>query len=211
MTDPLRPIIIKPTPQRRQGKRALLLKVTAAFLLVIFLTVSLHGNWRLAIGLLGACAGLWWLRNVWRHYSEREEILADVDAMSAEKFLHYIGELLRVQGFSVSTRGKRGSPPADLLLSRGKENFACWIQQSGRLTDAEVIARAAAAARAYPGWTAMVVSSRPCSLNVYSLARREGCLLIHRGGLANMVAQYRSGHRVIAFPVAEKTGLRGRK
>jgi hypothetical protein len=189
----------------------MMMKVTAAFLLVVFLTVSLHGNWRLALGLLCACAALWWLRNVWRRYCEREEILADVDAMSAEEFLRYIGELLRVQGYSVSTRGKRSVPPADLLLSRGKEDFACWIQHSGRSTDAEMIAKAAAAAQVHQGWRAMVVSSRPCSLNVYSLARREGCVLIHRGGLANMVAQYRSGHRVIAFPVEEKARLRGRK
>jgi restriction system protein len=211
MQNPLRPTIITTAPRRRQEKKVLMMKVTAAFLLVVFLTVSLHGNWRLALGLLCACVALWWLRNVWRHYYEREEILADVDAMSAEEFLRYIGELLRVQGYSVSTRGKRGGPPADLLLSRGKEDFACWIQHGGRSTDAEIIAKAAAVVQAHHGWRAMVVSSRPCSLNVYSLARREGCILIHRGSLANIVAQYRSGHRVIAFPVEEKARLRGRK
>jgi restriction system protein len=138
-------------------------------------------------------------------------MLADVDAMSAEEFLRYVGELLRVQGYSVSTRGKRGGPPADLLLSRGKEEFACWIQHSGRSIDAEMIAKAATAVQTHPRWRALVVSSRPCSLNVYSLARREGCVLVHRSGLANMVAQYRSGHKVIAFPVEEKARLRSRK
>ncbi|MGE0682749.1 MAG: restriction endonuclease [Candidatus Binatia bacterium] len=211
MPDPLHPTIITPTPRRRQERKVTMMKVTAAFLLVVFLTVSLHGNWRLALGLLCICAALWWLRNVWRHYREREELLADVDAMSAEEVSRYIGELLRVQGYSVSTRGKRGGPVADLLLSRGKEDFACWIQHSGRSTDAEMIAKAAAAVQAHPRWRAMVVSSRSCSLNVYSLARREGCILIHRSGLANMVAQYRSGHRVITFPFEEKARLRGRK
>lgn len=211
MRDPLRPTIIVSAPRRRQGKKMVMMKITAAFLLLVFLTVSLHGNWRLTLGLLCVCAGVWWFRNVWRRYREREAILAEVDAMSVEEFLHYVGDLLCAQGYSVSARGKRGGPPADLLLSHGKENFACWVQHRGRSTGAEIIAKAAAIVQMHPEWHAMVVSSRPCTVNASSLARRVGCVLIQRGGLANMVTQYRSGHRVIAFSLAEKADLRGRK
>jgi restriction system protein len=211
MPDSLHSIVVPTAPKRWQGKKTLAMKMTAVFLLVVFLTVSLHGNWRLALMLLSACAGLWWLKTLWRRYGAREEILADVDAMSVEEFLRYAGELLRAQGYSVAMRGKRSGPAADLLLSRGKENFACWIQHGGRSTGSEVIAKAVAAARPHRGWRALVVSSRPCTLRAASLARREGCILIHRGGLANMVTQYRKGHRVITFPVQEKTDLRGRK
>jgi len=211
MVNPLPPTVVPTTRKRWQGKKTLVMKMTAVFLLVVFVTISLHGNWRLALVLLCACAGLWWIMGVWRHYRTREDILADVDAMSVEEFRRYVIELLRVQGYLVSARGKRNGPPADLLVSRGKEDFACWIQHHGRSTDAEMIARVVATTRIHHGWRALVVSSKPCMLNAFSLARREGCVLIHRGGLANMVAQHRSGHRVIPFPVEEKSDLRRRK
>lgn len=211
MRESLPPAIMPTTPRKWQGRKTRVIKMTAVFLLVVFITISLHGNWRLALVLLSACTGLWWLGAMWRRYRAREEILADVDAMSDEEFLRYATELLRVQGYAALARGKRRGPPADLLLSRGKEDFACWIQHRGRSTDAEAIAKAAAAVQAHSGWRALIVSSRSCTLSVLSLARRKGCVLIHRGGLANIVTQYRRGHRVIAFPLEEKTSLRGRK
>jgi len=187
------------------------MKSTAVFLLVVFVTASLHGNWRVALLLLCASAGAWWFANLWRRYADREETLSEVDNMSDEEFVRYVRELLHVQGFSVLTLGRRHCPQADLLLSQGKENIACWMQHCGRVTDAEMVASAVAVTQAHPGWRPMVVSSRPCTFGARMRAQREGCLLIHRGGLANMVTQYRRGHKVIVFPFAEKANMRGRK
>ena len=211
MPDPLRLDIVTPASRRWQRKKSLVMKITAVFLLVVFVTVSLHGNWRVALLLLCTGAGIWWFASLWRRYDDREETLVEVDAMSAEEFVHYVRELLLAQGYSVLTVGKRHGPPADLLLSQGKENVACWVQHSGRTTDAEMVAGAVAMTQAYRGWRVMVVSSRPCTLSARVRAQREGCLLIHRGGLANLVTQYRKGHKVIAFPFEEKANLRGRK
>jgi len=189
----------------------MVMKFTAVLLLIVFVTVSLHGNWRVALLLLCAGAGIWWSASLWRRYGEREETLVDVDAMSAEEFVRYVRDLLLAQGYAVLTLGKRHGPPADLLLSQGKENVACWVQHRGRATDADMVAGAVAIIQAHRGWRAMVVSSRPCTLSARVRAQREGCVLIHRGGLASMVTQYRKGHKVIAFPFEEKTNLRGRK
>src|SRR5262245_36901135 len=127
--------IIIPTSARwwrRMRLRTVLLRIIAAFVLMTFLTVLLHGNWPLALLLIGSCAGLWLLREEWQHRREREEVLADIDAMSSTEFLRYASELLRAQGYSVQRSGATVSPPADLLLSRGKEFIACWLYQGER-------------------------------------------------------------------------------
>ena len=187
------------------------MKITAVLLLAVFVTVSLHGNWRVALLLLCAGAGMWWLKSLWRRYSDREETLVNVDDMSVEEFSRYVRELLQAQGYSVFALGKRKGPSADLFFSLGKEHFACWVQHRGRATDVEMVARAVAMTQAHHGWRAMIVSSRPCTVSARIRAQREGCVLIHRGGLANLVTQYRKGHKVIAFSVEEKAHLRGRK
>ena len=211
MPEPIRLTAVTPASRRWQRKKSLLMKSTAVLLLVVFITVSLHGNWRVALLLLCVGAGLWWVKNLWRRYNDREETLVDVDAMSTEEFVRYVRELLLAQGYSVLTIGKKQGPPADLLLSLGKEHIACWVQHSGRSTDVEIVEQAIAATRIPGDWRAMVVSSRPCTLNARARARRDGCVLIHRGGLANMVTQHRKGHKVIAFSFEEKANLRGRK
>jgi hypothetical protein len=213
MLNPSRVTFVSPS-SRRWWKRNLkpwLVKITATLVLVVFVTVSLHGHWPLALALVFCGLGFWWLNELWQRYCERMEVLEEVDSMSASEFAHYAAELLRAQGYALIPSGHTAKPPAHLLLSRGKESIACWLHHGRGPVRVEVVARATATVQAWDGWRAMVFASQWFTLTAQYRARREGCLLSSRNQLANLVAQYRRGHRVIAFPLEEASKLRGRK
>jgi hypothetical protein len=213
MLNPSRVTFLAPssTPWRKKNLKPWLIKVTATLVLVVFATVSLHGHWPLALALVCCGIGFWWVNDVWQHYCERMDMLEEVDAMTSSEFTQYAAELLRTQGYSLVTAGRVAKPPADLLLSRGKESVACWIHHKRSPVPVELVARATATAQAWPGWRAMVFASQRCTAAAWYRARREGCLFSNRSSLANLVAQHRRGHRVIAFPYEETARLRSRK
>ena len=53
--------IIIQRPWQRKDTRAVTLKVTAVLVLIAFTTVVLHGNWVLALVLIGGGGGIWQL------------------------------------------------------------------------------------------------------------------------------------------------------
>src|SRR2546422_5918330 len=84
---------------RDRTGRALVIKGTAAFLLLVFATIFLHGNWPMALLWVGGGVGLWGLCDLLRRRRERTEVLRDVEAMSDEEFRRYAADLLRAQGY----------------------------------------------------------------------------------------------------------------
>lgn len=213
MSDFSRVTLLTPSSTRWQGRnfKRWLVKITATLVLVVFVTVSLHGHWPLALTLVLCGIGFWWLNELWQRYCERMEVLEEVDSMSSSEFAQYAAELLCAQGYALIPSGRAAKPPANLLLSRGKESLACWLQHGRGPVRVEIVARAAATVQVWDGWRAMVFASQRFTLTAWYRARREGCLLSSRNHLANLVAQYRHGHRVIVFPLEEATKLRGRK
>lgn len=213
MQEPSRSIVVVAPTARWQGRnfRAGLVRGTAACLLVIFTTICLHGNWPLALGLLSLGGAFWRLNEMWQRYCKLADILDDVDAMSPPEFTDYVAELLRTQAFTVLGNRRAVGPCADLLLTRGKEYLACWLQPDRRPLRIDTVAHAAAAVQGHAGWRALVLTSQRLTVGAWYRARREGCMLITRDTLASMVLQHRRGHKVIAFPREEATGMRGRK
>src|SRR5215510_2187061 len=93
------------TPRRRwrdRPGRVLVLKGTAAFLLLVFATILLHGNWPLALLWVGGAAGVWGVSDLLRRQRERAEILKEVEAMSDAEFRRYAADLLCAQGYIVN-------------------------------------------------------------------------------------------------------------
>lgn len=213
MLEAPRAIVVTPPRKKwqRQNLWTLTVQITATLLLVVFITVSLHGHWPLALALTCGGLGFWWLDDFWQRRCERLEILEDVDAMSYREFVVYASELLAAQGYSVLRSDGASGPQADLLLSRGKACFACWLQHGSHSLGAAMVVEAAATVQACDGWHAMLVSSQRLTLSSWYRMRQKGCVLINRDRLASLVAQYRRGHRVFAFSREEKTRLRGRK
>lgn len=196
---------------RENGWKAAGVKVTAAIVLLTFLTVLFHGNWYLASVLVGSGLGFWWLNEAWQHYCGSMDILEEVQEMAFPEFAAYATELLRTQGYVIVKSGRLSGPQADVLLLRGQEPVACWFLHGRQPVRVESIAAATAAVQPHPEWRALVVSTQRLTLNAWYRARREHCLVIPRARLAVMITRYRRGHRVLTFPVEETTHLRGRK
>ncbi|MBI3302502.1 MAG: restriction endonuclease [Deltaproteobacteria bacterium] len=194
-----------------KNTRALIIKGTAAFLLLVFATISLHGNWPVALLWVSSGVGLWGVCEALRQRRERASILKEVDAMTEGVFRRYAADLLRAQGYTVHEAGRSVEPRVDLLLTRGRETIVCWLQrQAGRVSE-ETVAGAVAAMEAHGNWRVMILSNQSFTRRARSLARREGCVLIGRESLANLVMQHRQGHRVLIFHREETMGLRRRK
>src|SRR4029077_13070248 len=84
---------------RDRSGRTLIIKGTAVFLVLVFATISLHGNWPIALLWVGSGVGLWGLSDLLRRRRERAEILKDVEAMNDEEFRRHAVDLLRAQGY----------------------------------------------------------------------------------------------------------------
>ena len=196
---------------RDKTLRTLLIKGTAAFLLLVFATIFLHGNWPAALLWVGGGIGLWGLSDIVRQRRERAAILQDVEAMSAEEFLRYVADLLRSQGYVVHQATGPGSQRIAFLLTRGRASFVCRVQRQERRVGKDVVAETLAAIEAYGCGHAMILTNQLLTLPARSLARRAGCARIDRLGLASLVALHRQGHRVLPFQREEAGRLRRRK
>jgi len=196
---------------RDKNGRTLVIKVTAAFLVLVFATISLHGNWPIALLWVGGGAGLWGLSDLLRRRRERAEILRDVEAMNDEEFRRYAADLLHAQGYVAHPATGPEGQRVDFLLTQGRASFVCRLQRQGQRVGKDVVAEALAVLEAYGSGRVMIVTNQLFTLPARSLARREGCVLIDRMGLATLVALHRQGHRVLAFHREEIARLRRRK
>jgi restriction system protein len=196
---------------RDKNGRTLVIKGTAAFLLLVFTTIFLHGNWPIALLWVGGGAGLWGLSELVRRRRERAEVLRDVEAMNDEEFRRYAADLLRAQGYVAHRATGPEGQRVDFLLTRGRASFVCRLQRQGQRVGKDVVTEALVALEACRCGRVMILTNQLFTLPARSLARREGCVLIDRGGLASLVAQHRQGHRVLAFHREETARLRRRK
>jgi hypothetical protein len=208
-----RAIVVAPPSKKWQGKRwwPSLMRLTATLLLIVFVTLSLHGHWPRALTLLLLSFTGWRLNELWRRRGDRLAILKEIETMPQREFVVYIGELFRAQGYAVLSSDFANSVQADLLLSRGQGAMACWVLHGRRSDGVKMVARAAATVRVYDGWRPMLLSSRRLTLLEWYRLRRTQCVVIHRERLAQLMMQQRRGHRVITLPREEKPKLRRRK
>jgi hypothetical protein len=189
--------IIDQRLRQKKDVRTVMLKATAALVLVAFTTVVLHGNWLLALVLIGGGVGTWQLYEEQQRRRQRLMLLQDMEVMNEGEFLRYITALLRAQGYGVLKARQADPRRADLLLIRGEESFACRVLRC-RVT-AEEITNTLTAMRVHGCRRSMVITNRAVTVSASYVARRSQCVLIDRWGLVNLVIQYRQGHRVYAF------------
>ena len=205
-------ITARKTSTGNNATRVLVMKGTAVLLLFVLATILLHGNWLAALTWMSGGLGLWVLWSAAQHRHQRATILSEVDAMPAEEFLPYAADLLRAQGYLVQKAGRPLDHRVDLLLTRGKESLVCRLQRQQTKVGADVVADVLTGAQTHRRGRAMVLTNQMFTYRARSLARREGCVLIDRENLADLVAQYRQGHRVLAFHrEGEATSMRKRR
>jgi len=195
----------------RKSTRTLTLKVTAAFLLLTFTTIALHGNWITALFLIGGGMGIWQLLEAHRLRYLRTTLLQDIETMSESQFLHYAAELFRSQGYGVLKASQSDDRRVDLLLMKGEESFACkLLRDSGRVKKAKLV-RVLTGMQMHGCRRSMIVANQAVTSSARRAARQADCVLIDRDGLTSLVAQYRQGHRVYVFHREEIARLRKRK
>jgi hypothetical protein len=192
--------------QRPWGMRAI-----AGVLLVVFVTMVLHGNWRLALTLIVGGSGVWWLLATIRRWRERDVILQEIVRLSDHSFLTYTADLLRAQGYGVLKVGQAGDAHGNLLLLHGDRSIACRVLRDGHYLGKSAMERILARMKLYGCKGSMVVTDRVVTWSATRFAQRVGCIVIDRDELIRLVGQYRQGHRVYTFQRQEAAKLRRRK
>lgn len=189
--------VIHQRPWQKTSIRAVTLKVTAVLVLVAFTTVVLHGNWFLALVLIGGGVGTWQLYEEQQRRRQRLSLLQNMEGMNEGEFLRYITGMLRSQGYGVLKARHADDRLAALLLTRGDESFVCRVLRC-RVTTEE-ITNTLTAMRVHGCRRSMVITNRAVTVSARYSARRSQCVLIDRWDLVNLVLQYRQGHRVYTF------------
>ena len=187
----------------RKQTRTLVFKGTALFLLFIFVTGLLQGNWVSALVWMSGAIGIWVVWQTWRHQRKQTERLHGLDTMPEADFVRYAAELLRAQGYQVHSAPAASSN--ELLLTRGTEQRVCRLQRSKRRIGEDVVIQAVSRMEAHGCQGAMVLANQAFSLRARTLARRENCILIDRATCLSLMAQYQHGHRVLAFERPRET------
>jgi restriction system protein len=199
MQEPSRAVELSHKVRPGKTTRSRLIKGTAIFLLFVFATSALQGNWVSALVWMGGGLGIW---IVWKSYSrqrERSERLHELDTMADAEFSRHAADLLQAQGYEVTPLVRSSPPGTDFLLTRGAERRLGRVARHARPLTENVIIKTLTASRAQGCEGALVLANQPFSLRARTLAQREDCILIDRETLATLVTQYRQGHRVLAF------------
>jgi HJR/Mrr/RecB family endonuclease len=187
------------------------MRAVAGVLLLIFMTVALHGDLRMTLALISGVGGVWWLVEMLRLRRAREAVLQEIAKLSDSEFLNYTADLVRAQGYGVLKVGQAGAAQGNLLLMYGERSIVCrvlrGIHRLGRAEMSSTLGRM----ELYGGKGAMVVTNRLVSRSAARFAQRVGCIVIDRDKLVRLIGQYRQGHRVYAFQRQETAKLRRRK
>jgi HJR/Mrr/RecB family endonuclease len=186
-------------------------RAIAGVLLLVFVTMALHGNWLLALALISSGLGVWKLSEALQRRGAREIVLQDVEALADSEFLRFVTDLLRAQGYGVLKASQPNDIQGNLLVIHGDESLTCRVLRARRRLGKAEVARTLARMKLYGCKGSMILTSRPVSWRAARFARHVGCLMIDRTELVRLILQYRQGHRVYTFQRQEVTKLRRRK
>ena len=196
---------------RLQKRRTLSFRAIAGVLLLVFVTMALHGNWLLALALISSGLGVWKLSEALQRRGARETVLQDVEVLTNSEFLRFVTDLLRAQGYGVLKASQPNDAQGNLLVIHGDESLACRVLRAHRRLGKAEVASTLARMKLYSCKGSMILTNRPVSWRAARFARRVGCLMIDRTELVRLILQYRQGHRVYTFQRQEVTKLRRRK
>ena len=201
-------VVEKPRLQKRYP---LSFRAVAGALLLVFVTMALHGNWLLALTLICGGLGVWQFAEALQRRREREVVLRDVVTQADSEFLRFAADLLRTQGYGVLKTGQLDDNQGSLLVMYRDESLACRVVRARHRLNKAEISRILAQMKLYGCKGSMILTNRAVSWGAARFARRVGCLIIDRDDLVRLVLQYRQGHRVYTFQREETTKLRRQK
>jgi restriction endonuclease len=196
---------------RLRKRYPLSFRAVAGVLLLVFVTMALHGNWLLALVLVGGGLGVWQLAEALQRRREREVVLQDIVTQTDSEFLRFAADLLRAQGYGVLKTSHVDNHQGNLLIMHGAGSFACRVMRARRRLRRTEIAHTLAQMKLHGCKGSMILTNRAVSWGAAHFARRVGCLIIDRHELVRLILQYRQGHRVYTFQREETTRLRRQK
>lgn len=194
--------------RRPRRTRALFVKGTALFLLIVFGVTHVYQylgpN---AFVWLAGGVGLWLLFGRRRSASGAKrsrrgrafgtahpELAAEIDNLDVGEFVRNAADVLRAQGYDVQPQ--EGPPPA-LLLIRGEERAWCTVVAAP--ADEPAIAAAHETAQQHGCGQAILLSQFKSSSQVEMSALRRGVVLIDQDEFIRLRSLQAKGHRVHAF------------
>ncbi|NBD27409.1 restriction endonuclease [Paenibacillus glycinis] len=180
----------KKKKQQRERERLIedLLKflVVGAFLGIYYLTKSLPAS---AIA-AGTVLGLFIVTRVYGNQKRVERLkrsgINEIDEMDGRQFEHYLGHLLRFQGYSVEVTRSAGDYGADLVIKRNNKKIVVQAKRYSRNVGLKAVQEVQAAIAHYGASEGWVIANREYTDEAYSLARSNGIRLVNRGQLIEM-------------------------
>lgn len=146
-----------------------------------------------------ACGGSWIGLRALRRRRYREQLrairIAGVDQMSGAQFENYVAELLRHAGYGVSLVGASGDQGADLILTRRGRRIACQVKRYSRPVSNTAVQEAVAAMAYWRCDAAMVVTNSRLTRGARELAEANGCEVVERRELGELIESFRAGRR----------------
>ncbi|GIW42086.1 MAG: hypothetical protein KatS3mg076_2663 [Candidatus Binatia bacterium] len=197
---------------RRRVRKGDLGDLLLVLLLVVFLEVVLPAwpLWVLGLVLLGGVSAYRaYLRRLREERRLRALTLADVDRMDGRTFERYVARLYSFYGYRVERTGGAGDQGCDLVLEKDGRRIACQVKRYRRPVPNDAVAEAVAAKALYGCQDAMVVTTSYFTRGARELARANGCLLVDRDTLGELVAGFQEGGAGDSVAPGARNGYRG--
>lgn len=181
-----------PPRRRSAGTEATAIAAILALVAVVWVVQNL---WPLLVLGFLAWAG-------WEVYAQAERgrriralDLAAVDGMNGAQFEAYLVSLFRHHGYRAQHTGQAGDQGCDLLLEKDGRRIACQAKRYRRQVANDAVAEAVAAKAIYGCDDAMVVTTAYFSNGARRLAQANGCRLVDRDDLAELIRAFQAGER----------------
>lgn len=159
------------------------------FLLVVVWVIQ--NLWPLLVA--GAVAAVGW--GFWQSYERRQRLralrLSGVDGLSGAEFEEYLAFLFARHGYGVDLVGRAGDQGCDLILEKDGKRVACQAKRYAKKVPNDAVAEAVAAKAFHACDDAMVVTNSVFTRGAKQLARANGCELVDRASLAEMIRDVR--------------------
>ncbi len=150
----------------------------------------IENAWPLLLLVLGGAIAWSIYRQRQRELLLRALSLADIDSMDGTQFELYLARLLAFYGYDVTHTGSAGDQGCDLVLEKDGHRIACQTKRYRKPVTNDAVAEAVAS-KAYHGCDeAMVITSSYFTNSARELARANGCRLIDRDELAQMISRF---------------------
>jgi restriction system protein len=149
------------------------------------ITLSLFGC---TVVLLGAM--LLWL--IIRQEQKRLKALSlsQIDTMTGIEFEHYVGELLKAQGYHIVYTPMSGDYGTDIIAKKEKQTYSIQLKRYAKSVGLEAVQQAVAGKTMYQCTDAMVITNSTFTKAAKTLAASNNCLLIDRRKLADWIVAF---------------------